>query len=1180
MKTPVFLPPLFLPPSLLLAGAVMACIGDSIPVPLEATPAGSGPTIVFDLTARPLPNIPLPNDVATFPDPTSRTGVRINASLVAPDQMEMRTRVSFDQMEGWGTYQPITIAFTKPADQDPHQAAINLEDAVGRFQTDAFDFGNDPVYLINLTTGVPVPLDAGNGNFPLTLSDPTKYYPNDVKLSQNVQNLVFETFEEGAGLLQSDYKPSLDQDFDGVLDHPNVLGPATQWPGIDNLLTWYERETDTLIVRPLLPLEEKTEYAVVLTDRLVGYDGQPVRSPFAQVYHAAQEAGATKTLSAMNNASHATYFGDLAGTGLRHVAFLWTFTTQPTHEDMRLLREGLYGKGPFARLADSPTKLTLFQAAGTNSDPTMEPAGWQKSSACKSIAKTPYTVHLGDISSTLDLIISEVFGYSGAILNLLESELSNVDHVVVGTFPTPFLLGDPASPDPNTQFNLNFQTGEGSVTTDQVHFWILVPKETKEFHQPFPVTFWEHGVGGADDEAFIYAGNFAKQGIATIGIDLPEHGRYIPVATQKFAGAILSGACVAPWIAGIASGRDHDLNFDGIPESGALWWTAHVFHTRDVVRQGALDMMNTVRVLRSFDGSEKAGQDYNGNGDATDDIAGDFDGDGRPDVGGPNVKYFAAGESLGGIMGEIMGGIDPYVSAAAPVSGGGGLANDLAVRTYGENDAVMLQVLSPLVVAMPASDRAPMAGATPTTLINRTNCGPTQKSVRFFVNNLYYDPTDNIQQLPDGSYGNPVGELEIACLDADELGPNMTVVVTNLTNGVVRCARTLDSEGRLRIPFPASIGDKVDIQVYPKADVVDSYKTCNVAAGEPAGRHVSTWEQAAITYAPESDPTIVCPGQSTSGKNKCQQFFNAFYPVGSTLVAPQEGLGYERNTPDLRRLMNLVQAGFDPADPINYAPYYMIRKDPAPDGTPLPPRALFGISTVGDGFVNISSGMGFARASGGLPFLPPSALETYPEYADYVTPAALYDQWGGQTANQLLISNYQVEGIARLARRPSFSSTCGVNYAVSSECPASSMPPPAPMQCQDELYDADWFAEGLDQYGQQHPNVPLRLARDATMHPTDPSEMATAWGARIQGTPFTRDTGAWPHPLLAIAAAYMAPLGQHSYDAGNPCNSFDGPAYFDNTMARFFATGGTDLYYLSHPSTHRCMADGSCPFLR
>ncbi len=1156
--------------ALVLPATVAACAGDSIPTPLRATPPGNGPVVVFDLAERPLPNIPLPNDMATFPDPTSRTGLRLNASLVASTNMERITRAGFDQMEGWGTYAPITVSFTRPAGADPHAAAIDLEAANGRFLSGTgYDFSNDPVYVINLATGIPVPIDAGNGNFPVTVSDPTSYFPNDVKLAQNVQNLFYETAEEGAGLLQSDYQPSLDQDMDGVLDHPNVLGPARTWPGIDNLMTWYERETDTLVVRPLLPLEEKTEYAVVLTDRLVGYNGQPVKSPFAQVYHAAQVDGAAKALGAINDPKHAPYFGDIAGTGLNHVAFLWTFTTQPTQEDMRLLRDGLYGKGPFARLAAQyPPQVTLFQDVGLTVDPTQQSPGWQNASTCKPLADHLYTLRISDIQPTLEFFLSS-FGYSGSTLALLEQNITDsVDHIVIGTFPTPYLMGDPASPDPDSQFNVNFKTGEGTITTDQVHFYILVPKQTPGHTQPFPVTFWEHGVTGHDDEVFIYAGHFAKQGIATIAIDMPEHGFYLdPTGMDgKTAALVLSGSCLGPLFTAIAGGgRAHDLNFDGVPDSGGLWWTAHAFHTRDNVRQGALDMMNAVRILRSFDGTAKAGQDYNGNGDKTDDLAGDFDGDGVPDLGGPNVSYFAAGESLGGFMSEVIGGIDPYITATAPVSGGGGGATDIAPRSYGVAASVLLQTMSPLVIALPAAARPPQSG------VKQTNCTATQSTLRFYVSNL-----------------TNATELEIACLDPDELGPNMTVVITNVTSGEARCGRTFmsGSDLALRVPVPASIGDKIDIQVYPEADVVDSYKTCNVPASVTPGRRVRTWEQPAITYPPVGASGAACPMASSGGANQCQQFWNTFFPVGSTLTAPQEGLGYLRNTPDFRRLLFLVQSAFDPADPINYAPYYMMRKNFGPDGTPLSPRALLGINTVGDGFVNISSGVAFARAAGAVPFLSPDALSSFPEYADYVTPQALFDQWGGQTANDLLVSDYEVEGISRLARTPA-GAAFQVNYDIGPNC----MSPPAfnPAERPDALFDADWFSQGLDHYDQQHPLTPLRSARDATLHPTDPTSLDKTWGARIQGTPGTADSSAWPHPLVAVANVYLQPTGQHSFDAGDPCQAFDASSYIENTMARFFATGGRDLYYLSHPTTHTCMvgptpwtsvAPGQCPFLR
>src|SRR5438874_12081244 len=90
--------------------ALVACSMDSIPSGLRPTPAGPGAMVIFDTVARPLPNIPLPNDVATFADPTSRTGRRINASIVAPTAMERTARQGFDDIEGWGTYAPITVS--------------------------------------------------------------------------------------------------------------------------------------------------------------------------------------------------------------------------------------------------------------------------------------------------------------------------------------------------------------------------------------------------------------------------------------------------------------------------------------------------------------------------------------------------------------------------------------------------------------------------------------------------------------------------------------------------------------------------------------------------------------------------------------------------------------------------------------------------------------------------------------------------------------------------------------------------------------------------------------------------------------------------------------------------------------------------------------------------------------
>ena len=218
--------------------------------------SGTGAEVVFDVFAKPLPNVPLPNNFATRFDATSPTRRRINASMMASTKWERSTRESLDQLDGWGTYQSITVAFKKPLD---------LHNLIRRHQGDDYDPRDDAAYLIDITPDSPdfcqrVPLDMGEGNFPIVLERPG-YFDNDREGDQ----LLFDDREED---LNRNGKLDLgeDLDMDGVLDHPNTL-----YPGDSSFkaLTFYERETNTLIMKPVLPLREKGTYAVVLTRRLI-----------------------------------------------------------------------------------------------------------------------------------------------------------------------------------------------------------------------------------------------------------------------------------------------------------------------------------------------------------------------------------------------------------------------------------------------------------------------------------------------------------------------------------------------------------------------------------------------------------------------------------------------------------------------------------------------------------------------------------------------------------------------------------------------------------------------------------------------------------------------------------------------------------------------------------------------
>src|SRR4051794_22051390 len=99
-----------------LLAVVIFCAGCASPEGkgLMESGNGTGAEVVFDVFAKPLANIPMPNDFATRFDATSATKKRINASMVATTKWERSTRESLDQLDGWGTYQTISVAFKKP----------------------------------------------------------------------------------------------------------------------------------------------------------------------------------------------------------------------------------------------------------------------------------------------------------------------------------------------------------------------------------------------------------------------------------------------------------------------------------------------------------------------------------------------------------------------------------------------------------------------------------------------------------------------------------------------------------------------------------------------------------------------------------------------------------------------------------------------------------------------------------------------------------------------------------------------------------------------------------------------------------------------------------------------------------------------------------------------------------
>ena len=318
-------------PSLLAALSAFGCA--PYPEGLLATPEGSGPLVTIDWDARPLPEIPFPNDLATRPDSGSVTGLRLNISEEAETPHQEDDRRKLNELTGFGIYSAIAVGFEAPLDLDNIAARHRDDPALGAAQ-----FPDDAFYVINVDPDspqylAPVELDVGHGRFPADTWDSGRYLPNDTRAEH--PSVVFDTVDEdkdGDGVLDW----GEDTDNDGVLDVANVY-PVGGDPWED-LLTWYERNTNTLIARPVVPLAEETTYAVVLTTRLLGEGGEPVRSPWEYVHHLRQTDALYPLWDAMPE----------LGLSMEHVAFAWTFTTGRITTDLVDIRRGLDGEGPFA----------------------------------------------------------------------------------------------------------------------------------------------------------------------------------------------------------------------------------------------------------------------------------------------------------------------------------------------------------------------------------------------------------------------------------------------------------------------------------------------------------------------------------------------------------------------------------------------------------------------------------------------------------------------------------------------------------------------------------------------------------------------------------------------------------------------------------------------------------------
>ena len=1345
---------------------LMTCDGGTLAEGLMPTQDGDGPIVIFDLYHKPLPKVPLPTNIAARPDPDSPTGIRLNVSHHAETEVESGIRRQIDDLDGWGTYSPISAAFECEGDRDG--ICLDLDNIARRHHPDGYDFSDDAIYVVNIQKeipnpenpeemipnpdyGRPVPLDIGAGNFPLYLDRAGYYYPNDPRAdapttyfeSENEVrgedvdcdgrldededangNLILDPGEDidGDGWLDIDedtngngkldrpealdsdenangelcvgpdfYEPAFDTNFDGEMGRANVWCTAEEYfrgkchclqgrecpKNLDpndpedmeklaylldpfwHTIYYYEIETNSLLMRSLVPLKERNKYAVFMTDRLVGEAGRPVRSPFQYINHT-EQTGDLSVLPDILASDDGEYFG---GLGLENIRHAWVFSTQSITTDLQELRRGLYGHGKFARLADDFPPLGYVNRTWACNP--LDASCDEEEDLTEDQNKHHFVVSRDDLLKIILYYADEIFGLSVEEVQAILDGFDYIDYFVIGHFWSPNFLDsdgdgveeyrhmnedvdgdgkleysedkncngildpgedldgdgnldtseddnmngilDPGEDkdgdghlDKNEDLNFNCEldvvskdegyweinthTGEGKYGRHLVPYFISIPKEEFKIKgmedEPFPVVFYGHGYTSMLIESLGFAGSLAQHGLASVGVNCVHHGLGEGDIDQEMLKSVFEVENLTGLSTGFLMDRAVDMNGDGMLESAGDFWTAYIFHTRDMVRQSALDHFNLIRIMRSWDGETLAApMDIDGDGvndekwdfvnwtgdsdseyyelvgdydsDGRIDLAGDFNADGRIDVGGPDNFYYAWGQSLGGIMSALMGGVDPAIKAIAPTSGGGGLG-DIGVRSTqgGVKEAVILRAIGPIVVSKVVTEH----------MVDRmqTVCDEGNLSLAFTVPDLNDDVNiefacacfgDN--DCPDRpEYIDHVKMEDDSGQNTIHMAPGDGVVVYNVPKQEKRCA-LVGNGGEVRMSYPSDLLERVEIAVYDGSDGVPflDFEECEVAQEGLLKAYIRTWRR----------PQKFQFWEWSMLRREGDEI--GYAPVGEPLVSPAEGYGIVKNTPAFRSFLAIGQVGLDPGDPINYAPHYYLDplyypEEEAYYGSYSITNAII-VGTVGDMNVPVNTAAAQGRATGIL------------DMHDTDTP------WG-RSINQVYLDNYMIEAIERNMR----------NYPddASGTCTAEAAPDGCPI-----LFDTDDLDRGCDGTGSPYLERPTRAWSPSdrsdwgeceltgadgdtgydkwecgecvllTSTTTTPPEIPSKADTCRPGTFVERVT--CPGGVSLMLWPYIDPDGTHGFDIPSPCKPFDVNMFMINMIGHYFRTEGTEISF-------------------
>jgi hypothetical protein len=717
-------------------------------------PMPYGPQVVFDPLAKPVPEVPIPNDLLLRPKGQQTLW---NVSTHAPTKLERQLREHFNTLDGFGPFAPIMVTFDGP---------IALETVT-----------DDSVLVVNIEEGHPreghiTMMDLGRGYYPNRMTSVRAYWGHDPK--KDVPDF----------LLGADNKYDLNGD------------------GTSRRVPHYEMETNTLILRPAVPLDQGAQHAVLITRDVLGHtaenDGNsglaPVRSPFLYKAHAAQTEDVARALT-------------LIGRDTSDLAFGWTFTTGRMEKELVALREGLHGRGVLAHLSQE------FPPVFSEIRPNEDQNELALLTGDDSLAQDP-TDH-GQILQVE--ILGQIMDFISSVQPVLSGGLQNVDYVVFGSFESPGIRTS------DRLMSIDTQTGAGEVDRATVPFMISIPKTTAKHKPPFPVVLYFHGTNTSRLEMLAIMDAFARQGVAGFSFDEVGHGPIIPhlplllqeqgiepslvelaipVLVELLAphrvdefslltsDEAVEHAKTIPLFAEFAAiGRAEDLNGDGIAVSGESFFAANPFKQCAAFHQDVVDFMQAVRILRNFDPANVPPALPNPRKASTESLqahlmAGDFNGDGILDIGGKDVHIGTAGTSLGGFHSIVAAAVEKEVSVVSPIVAGGGIM-DVVFRSKLRmvTEGIYHETFGPFIVGCPDEN-----GGVHLTFNNDADMckpGPTQRHSFAYISGVRPDMNVTLRNLVNGvelsATVNPEGGFSVG-IEADRWDQLQIIIETDAGN--------------------------------------------------------------------------------------------------------------------------------------------------------------------------------------------------------------------------------------------------------------------------------------------------------------------------------------------------------------------------------------------------------------